>query len=726
MSAWLDYRIRQQFEGKKWTLPARVYARPLELYPGKTLSERALQEELEVANYRRVQRADRPGSYTQRGGFFRIHTRSFNYWDGAIDSRTVEVVIDDGIIQRLQGSDGENALVRLDPAQIAAIYPQHQEDRNLVRLEDVPQTLIHALLLIEDQDFFEHHGVRPLAIARAMVANIKAGRAVQGGSTLTQQLVKNYFLSRERTLTRKATEAWMSLLLELHYDKPEILEAYLNEVFLGQDGERAIHGFGLAATYYFDRPLKDLGIEQQALLVAMVKGASFYDPRRHPQRATTRRNLVLDQLAAHEVIDVDEAARLKRRPLGVVDKPRSYRNRYLVFVDLVRRQLQRDYPEEALQTEGLHVFTTLAPSVQARLEMATVNHLGRLESGPGLPGGSLQSAGLITDTRSGEVLAVTGGRDADDAGFNRALDAQRQIGSLAKPAVYLSALLKGDTYHAATLIDDTQFDHLDAQNKVWSPQNYDRQDHGQVMLSEALIRSYNVATARLGLEMGLDSVADTMNDLGLAVERPYFPSMLLGAIERSPYQVAQYFQTFAGEGFYMPLRSVREVVTPSGERLQRYPLELEQRLPNREMYLINRLLQQVVARGTAQRIGSALPELKAAGKTGTTNDGRDAWFAGFSGEHLGVVWVGRDDNTPTPLTGSSGALPIWLGVFQHLDSMPYEPRAPRDVFEHWIAPDGRLSADRCENAVQLPFIKGTEPDKLAECREGFFKRLFNW
>ncbi|MGM0563391.1 MAG: penicillin-binding protein 1B [Pseudomonadota bacterium] len=725
-SAWLDYSIRQQFEGKKWSLPARVYARPLELYAGKTLTARALEEELAVANYRPVGRPDRPGAYSRNGKHFRIHTRDFNYWDGAIESRIVDLRIDAGRVASLESSDGEDALVRLDPAQIAAIYPQHQEDRNLVRLEGVPPSLVHALLLIEDRAFFEHHGVRPLSIARALIANIRAGRTVQGGSTLTQQLIKNYFLTREQTLTRKAIEAWMAVLLEFHYSKPEILEAYLNEVYLGQDGERAIHGFGLAASYYFDTPLKDLGIEQQALLVAMVKGASYYDPRRHPERATRRRNLVIEQLALDGAIEQAEAARLKRRPLGVVDKPKSYRHRYMAFVDLVRRQLQRDYPEEALQSEGLHIFTTLAPGVQARLEMATTNHLGRLEARRGIESESLQSAGLITDTRSGEVLAVAGGRDANDVGFNRALDARRQIGSLAKPAVYLTALRKGDTYTAATLIDDAPFEFTDARGKLWAPKNYSGEHHGEVMLADGLVRSYNVATARLGLELGLDAVADTMNRLGLEVEGPHYPSLLLGAVERSPYQVAQYFQTFAGDGFYTPLRTVREVVTANGERLQRYPMEIEQRLPGREMYLINGLLQAVVERGTAQRIGQTLPALRAAGKTGTTNDGRDAWFAGFSGEHLGVIWVGSDDNRPTALTGSSGALPIWLNVFEHLDSSPYQPRTPSDVEWHWVSSDGRLSAEDCENAVQLPFIKGSEPDKLAECREGFLKRLFDW
>lgn len=725
-TAWLDYDIRQKFEGKRWALPARVYSRPLELYPGMAINFASLYEELEVANYRRSAQAVEPGTFRHTGQHLRITTRAFQYWDEHSPSTTYDITLDSGVIRSIQSAYGDEALVRVDPAQVAAIYPQHQEDRDLVRLEEVPETLIQALLIIEDQKFFEHHGVRPLAIARAMLANIRAGKAVQGGSTLTQQLVKNYFLSMDRTITRKLVEAWMSVLLELHYDKPDILQAYLNEIFLGQDGERAIHGFGLASWYYFDKAVDQLSIEQQALLVAMVKGATYYNPRRHPQRATQRRNLVLDQLAKHGVISQQEAAEAKRRPLAVVEKPKSYRNRYLAFIDLVKRQLKRDYPEEDLNSEGLRIFTTLSPSAQNLLEVSITNHIGRLESRADVPKNSLQAAAVLTDARSGEVLALSGARAANDVGFNRALDARRQIGSLVKPAVYLTALMDSASYTPATLLDDTRFDHVDEQMKVWSPENYDKQEHGQVMLYQGLINSYNVATARLGLEIGLHRVSKTLRKLGMSGNWPEYPSMLLGAMERSPYDMAQIYQTFAGQGFYTPLRSVREVVTADGIRLQRYPLELEQRIDSNSMYLINRLLQKVAQEGTARRLASSLPGLQAAGKTGTTNDGRDTWFAGFSGEHLGVVWVGNDDNTPTALTGSSGALPIWESVFQNLPSRPYEPVVPQDIVEEWVSEDGLQSASHCQNAVQLPFIKGSEPDKLAECHKGLLQRIFNW
>lgn len=726
-TVYLDHNIRQQFEGKRWALPARVYAQSLELYPGKAVNLTALYKELEVANYRRSAQVTQPGTFRQLGQRIRIYTRDFQYWDEFVPGGLYELILDTGTVRQISHQGQAVSLLRIDPAQVAAIYPNHNEDRDLVPYADIPETLIKSLLLIEDRQFYKHHGVRPMAIARAMLVNLKAGRAVQGGSTLTQQLVKNYFLTRERSISRKLVEAWMAVLLELHYEKNDILEAYVNEVFLGQDGERAIHGFGLAARYYFDQPITALSIDQQALLVAMVKGATYYNPRRHPKRAKQRRDLVLDQLAEHGVISSAEALRAKQRPLGVVLKPTSFRNRYLAYTDLVKQQLKRDYEEADLRTEGLRIFTALSPGAQYLLELSINRHITQLEQRSDIAEQALQAAAIVTDTRTGEVIALAGGRDAKDSGFNRALDIRRQIGSLVKPAVYLTALRDSSRYTPATLLDDTRFDHVDEQFNIWSPTNYSGHEYGAVPLYQSLINSYNISTARLGLALGVPQVSQTLRSMGLAGEWEDYPSLLLGALESSPYQVAQLYQTFATDGFYTPLRSVREVVTANGERLQRYAFELEQRESPDTMFLINGVLQQVVSQGTAKRIGQALPSLQAAGKTGTTNDGRDAWFAGFTGQHLAVVWVGQDNNQPTPLTGSSGALPIWQGLFENLPSSPYKPVKPQDIVWEWVNENGELSASRCQNAVQLPFIKGSQPDRLDKCRDqGFLKRLFSW
>ncbi len=737
-SAYLDHRIRQQFEGKRWALPARVYAQALELYAGKTLSLAALDTELTVANYRRAVQTTQPGTYHishQPGSAatytVRIHSRDFQHWDRFIPGGIYEIQLQAERITAIHNRGGPVPLLRLDPAQVAAIYPSQREDRDLLPYADMPETLVQALLLIEDRRFYSHHGVRPTAIARALLANLQAGRTVQGGSTLTQQLVKNYFLSRERSLKRKLLEAWMSVLLELHYSKQEILEAYMNEIFLGQDGERAIHGFGLAARYYFDKPLSETSLAQQALLVALAKGATYYNPRRHPQRAKQRRDWVLKQLAEFQLIDHTTALQAQAQPLGVVLKPRSYRNRYLSFTQLVKRQLQRDYAEADLRTEGLRIFTSLSPSAQQQLEQAISRQLAQLERRADVPPHSLQAAAVLSDSRSGEILALAGGRNAGESGFNRALDSQRQIGSLVKPAVFLTALQDSRHYNAASLLDDSRFDYVDAQKNIWSPHNYNQKQHGEVLLYQALSHSYNLATARLGLELGVPKVSHTLRRLGLQGQWPNYPSLLLGALESSPYQVAQMYQSFANQGFYTPLRAVREVVTASGERLQRYPLELEQRFPANVMYIIGSLLQKTASEGTARRLAQSLPQLRAAGKTGTTNAGRDSWFAGFTGEHSAVIWVGQDNHQPTALTGSSGALPIWQDLFQHLPSRPYQPTQPQDIVWKWVNEKGQLTAPGCENGVKLPFIKGAEPAKFDPCRtqaenRGLLQKLFSW
>ena len=434
---WLDVQVRSEFDGRKWDLPSRVYARPLSLYEGKAISRRSLLAELKAAGYRRSWGAGEPGSFSVDGYRFDIHRRAFRFDDGAKPAARIELRLSNGSVVYLRGDStvAEQGLVRLDPAEIASIYPLHDEDRTLVVLQDVPELLVTGLQAVEDRQFKNHHGVVLRSIGRAMLANVRAGRTVQGGSTLTQQLVKNYFLTSERTLVRKANEAVMAVLLEWHYDKTQILEAYINEIFLGQQGKYSIHGFGRASEFYFDRPLKDLDVQQIALLVGMVRGASLYNPRRNPERSLQRRNQVLDIFGSTGLLSDSEVEIAKSRPLGVTDKPRSGGSRYPAFVDMVRRQLKRDYRSSDLRSAGLRIFTTLAPSEQDYAQQAVSGGLDDLQR-RGLPA-ELQGALVLVDVASGEVRALVGDRVAGRNYFNRALDARRQIGSVIKPLIYL-------------------------------------------------------------------------------------------------------------------------------------------------------------------------------------------------------------------------------------------------------------------------------------------------
>jgi penicillin-binding protein 1B len=714
----LDGTVREKFEGKRWALPARVYARPLELYVGLPLTPETLEDELERLEFRQVEDPARPGTYHSRGGRYLVRTRPFRFWDGAEPERLLEIAFDGGRIASLRDAGGgpDPALARLDAALIANIYPAHNEDRVLVRREDLPPLLVDTLTAVEDRSFNVHPGVDPLAITRAMVRNIAAGTVVEGGSTLTQQLVKNFYLTHERSLSRKLNEAVMAVLLELHYSKGEILEAYANEIFLGQDGSRAIHGFGLASRFYFNRSLDELGVPETALLVALIKGPSHYDPRRHPQRAIERRNLVIGMLADEGVIDAERAAAAKRAPLGVSEKGGRPAGAYPAFLDLVRRQLRRDYREEDLRSEGLRIFTTLSPVVQSAAEDAVRQRLRKLEASRRFQPGTLEAAAVVASSAQGEVLALVGGRDTGYAGFNRALEAVRPIGSLIKPVIYLTALSDPERYSLATTISDSPVSMV-AGGKVWRPQNYDRRSHGNVPLYKALARSYNLATVNLGLELGVDRVVEMLDDLGVQREVDAVPAMLLGSVSLAPVEVAQVYQSIAAGGFRTPLKAIREVLDAAGRPLNRYPLAVEPSADAKSVYLVTWAMRQVVEQGTATWLKDRLPgELTVAGKTGTTNGLRDSWFAGFSGDKVAVVWVGRDDNRPTKLTGSSGALRVWGDIMANVDNQPLQDLPPEGIEEVRVdVRNGLLASAGCGRAMTLPFDEEGVPRARSGC-----------
>jgi penicillin-binding protein 1B len=725
---YLDFRVRDEFEGRRFALPARVYARALELYPGSRMAPEAFEQELKLLGYRTGLDAGQGGRYERRGDEFELVTRPFTFWDGAQEARRLRVSFRGGRVNAVTDEqDAEIKLARLDARQIGGIYPAHNEDRVLVKLADVPPQLVQALLTIEDRHFYSHIGVDPRGLARAFVSTVTGG-GVQGGSTITQQLVKNFFLTPERTLTRKFTEVIMALLLELHYDKDQILETYLNEIYLGQDRNRAIHGVGLAAQFYFAKPVGELAVHESALLIALIKGPSFYDPHRHPERARERRDLVLAEMKGQGHLTARQHAAARAMPLAITDKPAMGASAHPAFLELVRRQLQRDYAEDDLRSEGLRIFTTLDPRAQLAAERALSQQLARLEGKRKDGDAPLEGAAIVTDSQSGEVLALVGGRDPLYEGFNRALDAARPVGSLLKPAIYLTALAQPSRYTLVTPLDDSPLLWKSRGAKDWEPANYDLQNHGQVPLRLALAHSYNVASARLGLDLGIGPVQDTVRRLGAERELPPYASSLLGAVEFSPLEVAQIYQTLASNGFRTPLRAIREVVSSDGQPLSRYALSVEPAFEPEPVYLLTEALQGVVREGTAAGLAQWLPpELNVAGKTGTTDELRDSWFAGFTGDRLAVVWVGYDDNRPTGLTGAAGAMTVWGELMRALDHEPLEMPMPENIEHVWIDPESGLRADSgCAGAVELPFVKGSAPEDTAPCVSSVGRRIKSW
>lgn len=707
----LDERITERFEGRIWQLPAHVYARPLELFSGKAIAPAQLAYELDYLNYQKTdQLPHKAGSYRRWKDTFEIKTRDFEFWDGIEPSHTIRVSITDNHVVELLDiyANKEAGPVRFDAGYLTGIFPAHAQDRVLVRLDDVPDIFIKMLLLIEDRRFFEHAGIDPRSIARALLVNVTSGSATQGGSTLTQQLVKNLFLSQEKKLSRKINEAFMSLLLELHYDKKLILETYLNEVYLGQDGKRSIHGFGLASEFYFGKALDKLSIDEMAILVGMVKGASYYNPKRNPEHARERRDVVLKSMELAQLLTERQTNKLMEKPVTTVRHARA--GRYPAFIDVVKTQLQQDYQAEDLRSEGLRVFTTIDPYVQHKTEQAVVTTLPQLAENR-----ALQTAAVVVSPLSGDVLAVVGDRNPGFRGFNRALNAKRPIGSLIKPVIYLTAIESGKDYTLATMLDDSPLIYKDKQQPDWQPMNYDRKFHGDVTLYQAILRSYNIPAVRTILDIGAENVVDTLHALGYKPDVAAYPSLALGAIPMSPWDVASIYQAFSSTGYRNPLRSVFAVLDKDKRPLERYSLDVDNQVDPDAVAVINTALIGVTRYGTSRQLARTLP-IQVAGKTGTSDDLRDSWFAGFSGDAVAVVWVGYDDNHPTTLTGSSGAMKVWQKIMVDVAYQPYQlPQSP-GLEKHWIdLKNGLLTENSCENAVELTFLKGTSPTTESEC-----------
>ena len=720
---YLDSQVRARFDDLSWDLPSRVYARPLELKVGLPMTVEALTLELEASRYTSDASTRAPGSYAGSGSRFVIATRAFTDGDGREPARRVAVTLSANAVTALANAESGAAIehVRIDPARIATLYGAEQEERRVVTLEQLPSLLVAGLQAVEDRDFKHHRGIAISAILRALFADLSAGHVVQGGSTLTQQLVKNLFLDRGQRITRKLNEVLIALLIEARYDKHRILQAYTNEVFLGQQGGQAVHGFAAAAEFYFGRATKDLSPADIALLVGLVQGPSLYDPRRHADLALKRRNRVLDQFYETGLIDDATFAAARAEPLGVADAPGLPRNTTPAFLDLVRAQLQSDYSAEQLQRAGLSVYTTLAPSTQQLAEAAltkTLDALGKRQP-------ELQGAMVVTGAHDGQVQALIGGRDAEDSGFNRALDARRPVGSLVKPFVYLVALAQPQKYSLASQLDDAPVDMVQPNGTHWTPQNDDHEVHGRVALIDALAHSYNLATVHLGLALGVDKVRGLLASFGMDATINPNPSLLLGAVDLSPYEVAQLYQYFAADGHALPLRALRGVLDAQGRPLTRYSVK-----PGAGGYvgparLVSYAMQAVAQTGTAHAIGEqGLGYLHAAGKTGTSDSQRDSWFAGFTGSQLAVVWVGRDDNHQTGLWGATGALQAWIGLFRKLPSAPFT--LPTDGLETaWIdVQSGQRTQAQCKDARELPFIAGQLPAETEHCVWQQIKSLF--
>lgn len=710
----LDNIVRDKFEGQRWDIPAKVFARPMEIYVNAPVSQQDLQEELKLLGYKSAESYTKSGSYVTSGNTLYVHTRGFDFGDKVEPEQILKVSFNGEQINDVSATKpSTSGIARLEPLLIGGIYPQHNEDRVLIKLNKVPKSLIEALIATEDRNFYHHHGVSPRGIARAVVSNITGGKR-QGGSTLTQQLVKNFYLSPERTLKRKVNEAFMAMLIELHYDKDEILEAYLNEVNLGQNGNYSINGYGLASQFYFGLPLRELNISQQAFLVGLVQGPSLYNPWRNPETAKRRRDIVLNNMLVMGYLTQEQYETEKARPLNVITKPTLGPARFPDFLDIVRRQLRTEYQEGDITNQGLRIFTTLDPLAQTRIQQSFKNTVANLSRSNPKRLKDLQGAVLVTHPENGELVAAVGSTQ-DFTGFNRALDAKRQVGSLLKPVIYLTAI-ESNRYHWGSPIEDSELS-IKTDGKTWTPKNYSGRPHGVVPMSQALANSYNLSAVRLAQEFGMSTFINHLKKFGVTSDIPSYPSIYLGAVDMSPMEVMSLYGNFATGGFKYPVKAIRSVVDANGRLVDRYGLTVQPTIDPAYAYILNNGLQQVMSSGTGQSAYSTLPRnLGLAGKSGTTNDTRDSWFAGYSGNYLAVVWLGLDDNKITGLTGSSGALPVWTSVMKQLRQKPVNLHQPGEVQWQWVdRATGHLSAQGCEGAMYIPLTRHSMPNQATAC-----------
>lgn len=656
---YLDWQIRSKMDGQIWHLPAEVYSR---LESVKIADNLAFDEVIQILldnEYRQTTMVAAPGDFKLEDDSIVVLRRAFPFPDKAEPQRVLRLRFSNNKLSLIEDLVTVKTVdeFRLAPKLIAMLQSDN-EDRLAIPLQNYPRLLIDTLILTEDRRFYEHNGINPVGILRALIANIRAGQTVQGGSTLTQQLVKNLFLSRERTITRKANEALMSLVLDWRYDKNRILETYLNEIYLGQNGDTQIHGFELASQFYFGRSIREISLDQIALLVGMVKGPSLYNPWRNPQNALERRNIVLKLMLEHKMIGDELYQLLSQRPLGVQKKGQISR-KYPAFIQTLQADLRRELGEHKMSSLlGARIFSTMDLKQQAQAENAVVNTVSQLQLKTKNP--HLESAMIITDYRTGEIRAVVGGLQTQYAGFNRALMAKRQIGSLVKPSIYLTALSNPEQFRLNTLINNQPITINVKGSPPWQPRNYDKKYSGSVMLMDALTRSLNIPTVNIGMKVGLSKVIDTQKAMGWDnVEIPKVPAMLLGSYTISPYDVTKLYQTIANQGGRISLTTVDSITDRQGNLIFQHDKSVKQVVPQEAAFQTLFAMQQTVERGTARSLQKDYADLHLAGKTGTTNEARDTWFVGIDGKNISTVWLGRDDNGETKLTGASGALQIY-------------------------------------------------------------------
>jgi len=720
----LEETVTAKFEGPKWRFPSKIYSDSYLLYVGINLQLEDVWEKLRRLGYHPTSSAPKAKGeyrYQKPAGLLEIYLRDFIYPTEPFKGYLVRFSLQGSVITRIEnGVTGEEIFsLELEPELVTGLYDRIWQERRVVKLAEVPPLLVKAILAIEDERFYHHYGIDPVALLRAVWINLRSGGVVQGGSTLTQQLMKNFFLSDERSLNRKAKEAIMALIAERKYSKNEILENYLNEIYLGQKGSQGIFGVWEAAQFYFSKPMTDLTVGESALMAGLIRAPNRLSPYRSVEEATKRRNVVLAKLLDDKVISRAqyEAALREALPHRELIK---ITNDAPFYVDFLRRELAENYSNDELTAEGLGIFTSLDLQLQRIAERSLAEGLKKLEETyAGLrrktEDDRLEGAIVVLRPQTGEIKAMVGGRSYQKSQFNRVSQAKRQPGSVFKPFVYLAALMSGaeggKKFTPVTLVDDAPFT-WSYDGQEWQPGNYNDEYLGTITLRRALEKSLNSATARVARDVGIRRVRDLAQRLGIQSQLPAVPSLALGAAEVNPLEVAVAFATLANNGVRTHPLAVKQVMDTNGRVLEKRDVQVEKVLSPQMAFMINHLLKGVLDRGTgefARRWGFTRP---AAGKTGTTNDYKDAWFVGYTPDLLAVVWVGFDNQSKLGLSGAQAALPIWTEFMKQATAgtpiTDFVPPPGVKIVD--IDPQsGQLATARCPSVLREVFLEGEEP-----------------
>jgi penicillin-binding protein 1B len=737
--ACIDRSIVRRFEARTSSLPSRVYAVPFAVERGEALDSFLLLDQLRGLGYVEVrEKQPRAGEFQRRGDDWTIFLRAAKLPQGEREAGLVALDFRRGRLRKITDLQTRERLDRfsLEPAPLFTFYSDIQEERRLTPLDEIPWQLQRAVEVVEDRRFRNHHGVDLIGIGRAALANLRAGGVVQGGSTITQQLVKNLYGPGKRTFRRKAREAAAALIIELHYDKDAILEAYLNEVYLGQRGPVAVSGVGDASRFFFGEPVRELDLARSALMAGMIRNPGRYNPRRHPEEARERRDLVLGLMREQEVIDESTLALALAAPLGARDEPVGT-ERFPWIEDYLAREIDPLAPQALPSHAGYSIFTTIDPRIQRAARETLTTGLDRLEQRVGQKsegGEPLEGAVVVLRPADGDVLALVGGRDYARSQFNRAVQARRPPGSTFKPFVFLAGFQRAlddpdFDFTVATPLDDAPLE-LVAGGKPWRPANYDRQFRGTVTVRQSLEQSINVPTVRAAMQIGLPDIVSTAQACGIESALQPIPSLALGTLELSPLELARAYATLANGGWRVRPRGLTALYDREGSALLFDESTPERAIDPRLAYLVNNVLEGVFVTGTARSAARLGFNGTAAGKTGSSDGLRDAWFVGYTPELLVLVWVGYDDNRSVGLPGGAAALPIWVDLMRRIGADAERPcERPEGIVRESVDPTtGQLATRRCPDSRQEIFVRGAEPVEHCrihqkEKRRGFWRSL---